>query len=329
MARRAWPAVALIAAAAALAGWLHSDLTDLHVYRHAGQALLDGLSPYAADDPVTGLPFTYPPFAAVVMLPLAVLPAQAAAAVWTAASVAALAAVVVIALREVHLDARGWLVAALVIGALALEPVWQNLSFGQVNLVLMAAVVVDLTRPDRRFSGVLVGLAAAVKLTPLVFVVLLLLVGRRGAAGRAALTFLATIAVGFAIAPGAAASYWTLGLLDADRVGPPWLAHNQSAYGVLTRLLGESPSALLWLGIALPLGGAALLVAAAWWRRGERLLGTGIAGLAMLLALAGLLVAPLGVGRPRRRRALAARSRAGGGVDGRVRGAAGAVAAVG
>ncbi len=284
MARRTWPAVALIAAAAALAGWLHSDLTDLHVYRHAGQALLDGLSPYAADDPVTGLPFTYPPFAAVVMLPLAALPAQAAAAVWTATSVAALAAVVVIALREVHVDARGWLVAALVIGALALEPVWQNLSFGQVNLVLMAAVVVDLTRPDRRFSGVLVGLAAALKLTPLVFVVLLLLVGRRGAAGRAALTFLATIAVGFAIAPGAAASYWTLGLLDADRVGPPWLAHNQSAYGVLTRLLGESPSVLLWLGIALPLGGAALLVAAAWWRRGERLLGTGIAGLAMLLA---------------------------------------------
>ncbi len=97
------------------------------------------------------------------------------------------------------------------------------------------------------------------KLTPLVFVVLLLLVGRRSAAGRAALTFLATVAFGFVVAPGAAASYWTLGLLDADRVGPPWLAHNQSVYGVLTRLLGESPSALLWLGITLPLGGAVLL----------------------------------------------------------------------
>jgi uncharacterized membrane protein YgcG len=105
--------------------------------------------------------------------------------------------------------------------------VWQNLTFGQVNLVLMAAVVVDLTRPERRSSGVLVGLAAGVKLTPLVFVVLLLLVGRRGAAGRATLTFLATVAVGFVLAPGAAASYWTPGLLDADRVGPPWLAHNQ------------------------------------------------------------------------------------------------------
>jgi alpha-1,2-mannosyltransferase len=274
----------LIVAAAALAGWLHPDLTDLFVYRHGGRALLDGVPLYAADDPVTGLPFTYPPFAAVVMLPLAVLPAQTAAAVWTAASVSALTAVVVIGLREVRHDARGWLVAGLGAGALALEPVWQNLSFGQVNLVLMAAVVIDLTRPDRRFSGVLVGLAAGLKLTPLVFVVLLLLVGRRGAAGRAALTFLATVAVGFVVMPGAAASYWTFGLLDADRVGPPWLAHNQSVYGVLTRLLGESPSAPLWLGVALPLGGAVLLLAAAWWRRGDRLLGTGLAAVAMLLA---------------------------------------------
>ncbi len=274
----------MIVAAAALAGWLWPDLTDLHVYRYGGGALLDGLSPYAADDPVSGLPFTYPPFAAVVMLPLAVLPAQVAAAVWTAASVTALAAVVVVALREVGLVARSWLVVGLVVGALALEPVWQNLRFGQVNLLLMAAVVVDLTRPERRHSGVLVGLAAGVKLTPLVFVVLLVLVGRRGAAARATLTFLATVAVGFALAPGAAASYWTLGLLDADRVGPPWLAHNQSVYGVLTRLLDAPPPALLWIGVTLPLVGAALLVAATWWRRGDRLLGTGIAGLAMLLA---------------------------------------------
>ena len=274
----------MIVAAAALAAWLRPDLTDLHVYRYGGRALLDGMSPYAADDPLTGLPFTYPPFAALVMLPLTLLPAQAAAATWTAASVTALVAVVVVAVRDVRPAARGWPVVVLVVGALALEPVWQNLAFGQVNLVLMAAVVVDVMNPGRRWSGVLVGLAAGVKLTPLVFVVLLLLVGQRRAAGRAALTFLATVAAGFAVAPGAAASYWTLGLLDADRVGPPWLAHNQSVYGVLTRLLDGSPPALLWAGVTLPIAGAALLVAATWWRRGDRLLGTGLAGLAMLLA---------------------------------------------
>jgi alpha-1,2-mannosyltransferase len=274
----------VVVAAAALVGWLRPDLTDLHVYRYGGLALLDGLSPYAEDDPVSGLPFTYPPFAAAMMIPLAVLPLQVAVAAWTAASLAALSAIVVVALREVGLAARSSLVVGLVAGALALEPVWQNLSFGQVNLVLVAAVVVDLMRPERRCSGVLVGLAAGIKLTPLVFVVLLLLVGQRAAAGRATLTFLATVAAGFALAPDAAASYWTLGLVDADRIGPPWLAHNQSAYGVLTRLLDAPPPAVLWAGVTLPLVGAALLVAAAWWRRGDRLLGTGLVGLAMLLA---------------------------------------------
>ena len=284
MTRRVWPALAVVVAAAALAGWLRPDLTDLHVYRYGGLALLEGLSPYAEDDPVSGLPFTYPPFAAAMLIPLTVLPLQGAAAAWTAASVTALGAVVAVALRDVGLAARGWVVVGLVAGTLAMEPVWQNLSFGQVNLVLMAAVVVDLLRPERRCSGVLIGLAAGIKLTPLVFVVLLVLVGQRAAAGRATLTFLATVAAGFVLAPDAAATYWTLGLLDADRIGPPWLAHNQSAYGVLTRLLDASPPALLWAGVTLPIAGAAMLVAAAWWRRGDRLLGTGLAGLAMLLA---------------------------------------------
>ena len=86
-------------------------------------------------------------------------------------------------LREVGRPSPGWLVALLTVGALALEPVWQNLTFGQVNLLLMLAVLVDVVRPDRRWSGLLLGLAAGVKLTPLVFVVLLVLVGRRVGGG--------------------------------------------------------------------------------------------------------------------------------------------------
>ena len=199
---------------------------------------------------MTGLPFTYPPFAAVVMVPLALLPAWLAAALWTGASVAALAAVVVVVRRALDRPAPGWLVALLTGGALALEPVWQNLTFGQVNLLLMLAVLVDLVGPERRWSGVLVGIAAGVKLTPLVFVVLLVLVGRRTAAGRAVLAFAGTVAVGFVAMPGSAATYWTDGLLDAGRVGPPALAHNQSAYGALTRLLDGPPPTLLWLAVA-------------------------------------------------------------------------------
>ena len=245
---------------------------------------------------MTGLPFTYPPFAAVVMAPLALLPAWLAAALWTGASVGALAAAVVVVRRALDRPAPGWLVALVTGGALALEPVWQNLTFGQVNLFLMLAVLVDLVRPSRRWSGVLVGIAAGVKLTPLIFVVLLVLVGRRTAAGRAALTFAGTVAVGFVAMPGPAATYWTARLVDAGRVGPPALAHNQSVYGALTRLLDGPPPTLLWLAVAGPLSLAVLVVGGrlvAPRRPGARHL-PGSGGHAARLA--DLVDAPLGVG---------------------------------
>jgi alpha-1,2-mannosyltransferase len=256
--------------------------TDLHVYRYAGHAVLDGASVYAKDDPVTGLPFTYPPFAALVMVPVALAPGWLAAGLWTGASVACVAAAVVVVRRAQELPTPGWMVALVAVGAIALEPVWQNLAFGQVNAFVMLALLVDLVRPERRWSGVLVGLAAGVKLTPLVFVVLLVLIGRRGAAGRAVAVFLATVAVGLAL-PGAS-SYWTDGLLEARRVGPPALAHNQSVFGALTRLLDGPPPTWLWVVVAGPIALAAVTVGALCWRRGDRVLGTCLAAMAMLLA---------------------------------------------
>jgi len=276
--------VVVLVLAAAIAGGCRGGFTDLFVYQYGGKAVLDGLSVYESDDPVMGLPFTYPPFAAVGLVPLALLPMWLAAALWTGASTAALAGVVVVVRRALGRSTPGWLVAVLTSAALALEPVWQNLTFGQVNTFLMLAVLVDLLRPERRASGVLVGLVAGVKLTPLVFVVLLVLIGRRTAAGRAFLTFAGTVAIGFVAMPGSSATYWTDGLVDAGRVGPPALAHNQSVYGALTRLLDGSPPTLLWLGVAGPLSLAVLLVAAGWWRRADRVLGTCLGAVAMLLA---------------------------------------------
>jgi alpha-1,2-mannosyltransferase len=162
--------------------------------------------------------------------------------------------------------------------------VWQNLTFGQVNLLLMLAVLVDLIQPERRCSGVLVGVAAGVKLTPLVFVVLLMLAGCRATAGRALLAFAGTVAIGLAVVPDSARTYWTEHLLDAGRVGPAELAHNQSVFGALTRLLDGPPPTVLWLAVAGPLALAVLAVGAVWWRRGDRVLGAGLGALAMLIA---------------------------------------------
>jgi alpha-1,2-mannosyltransferase len=98
------------------------------------------------------------------------------------------------------------------------------------------------------------------------------------------LVFAVTVAVGFLAMPGSSATYWTHGLVHARRVGPPALAHNQSVYGALTRLLDAQPPTLLWLAVAGPLSVAVLLVGAAWWSRGDRVLGTCLAAVAMLFA---------------------------------------------
>ena len=181
--------VAAVVAVALTAGALAGGFTDLHVYEHAGRAVLEG-RPLTGSDPVTGLPFTYPPFAALLLVPLALLPAGGGRGVVDGrVRRSAGGRRRRSCCREVGRPSPGWLVALLTAGAVALEPVWQNLTFGQVNLLLMLAVLVDVVRPDRRWSGLLLGLAAGVKLTPLVFVVLLVLdrpaVG--GGAGRARL----------------------------------------------------------------------------------------------------------------------------------------------
>jgi alpha-1,2-mannosyltransferase len=272
-----------LVAAAGVVGAMVGGFMDLWVYRYAGGAVLDGLPVYGPDDPVTGLPFTYPPFAALVLAPLSLVPAWLAAAAWTAGSMAALAAVLALVLRESGRPAPGWLVAALAAAAVALEPVWQNLAFGQVNLLLMLAVLVDVVRPERRWSGLLVGVAAGLKLTPLVFVVLLLLVRRPAAAGRAVVAFAVTVGLGLVLVPDATA-YWGSRLLDPTRVGPPQFAGNQSLLGVQARLLDAVPSTPVWLAVAAPVGIALVVLAAAVWRSGDRVLGTCLAALAMLVA---------------------------------------------
>jgi alpha-1,2-mannosyltransferase len=277
--------VLLVVAAVAggVAGASHTGFQDLLTYQYGGRRVLEGLSLLDSRDPLTGLRFTYPPFAGVALAPLALLPEWLAAALWTAASVGALAASIVVVRRALGRATPGWLLALLTGGATALEPVWQTLAFGQVNLFLMLAVLCDLLVPARRWSGVLVGIAAGVKLTPVVFVVLLVLVGRRAAAGRALLALGGTVLVGLLVTP-ASAAYWAHGLVDASRVGPPELAHNQSVYGALTRLLGGTPPPLLWLAVAGPLSLAVLLVGVRWWRRGDQVFGACLAALAMLVA---------------------------------------------
>lgn len=273
----------LLAVTALVAGWVEvaRGFIDLDVYRYGGATFASGVDLYAGGAPdAADLPFTYPPFAALVMAPLSEVPQVVLAGVWAAASVAALLAVLRLLLpeRDPHQ------VLLLGTGLLLLEPVWQSLSFGQVNLFLMLMVAYDVLRPERRAAGIWIGVAAGIKLTPLAFVALLVLAGRRVPAVRAVATFAGTVAVGFLVAAGDSATYWTETLWDPARIGGLAFTSNQSVNGVLVRLLGHEPPTLLWLAVAGAAAGALVVLGALWWRRGQPDLALVLGALAVLLA---------------------------------------------
>lgn len=227
----------------------------VHTWAHHGGRIYD----YQV--PGTSYGFTYPPFAAVTMLPLALLDRTSAILASLLVNLAALAVVLRI-LAGPDRRRHGWYRWSLCLCLLALfEPLRDTFSFGQVNLVLLALVLGDcllLTTGQERWAGAGIGLAAAVKLTPALFIGLLLLAGRRRAAGLA--TAVAAAATGLAAwaDPGASRVYWTEALWDTGRVGRLAYVSNQSLQGVLARL-GE-PGRPLWAT-------AVLLTLCVWaWR---------------------------------------------------------------
>jgi alpha-1,2-mannosyltransferase len=119
------------------------------------------------------------------------------------------------------------------------EAVHAAVYVGQVNLVLLALILGDLLRDDEhRSKGIGLGIAAGIKLTPLIFVLHLVATRRFRAAGVATATFLATVAAGFLILPRDSVRYWLAGTFaDARRIYPNVAStHNQSLRGMLLRL---------------------------------------------------------------------------------------------
>jgi alpha-1,2-mannosyltransferase len=311
------PAGALLLAAV-LALWVADLVThlsylaamrDLVVYRDGGLIIrhiapaYDGhrASPLYDWTGRSGVQFTYPPFAAVVFAVVSVLPWTVLRWVMTLASLGALGLSAWLTFgalgyrgrRNVRLGATFGLSAL----ALLTEPVQQTLSLGQVNLLLMALITADLlTGPalvpgarTRWWHGIGIGIAAGVKLTPLIFIPYLLLVRKFRQAATATAVFAATVALGYAIAPSDSGAYWADRLfLNANRIVFLGTRGNQSLRGVLTRLAGSVTSGTApWIAAAVLVVIIGLLTAAVLYRAGQPVP-------AMLAcALTGLLVSPL------------------------------------
>lgn len=254
--------VAVVAVTPVVTRWLGNEpdqrLVDLEVYRDGGRAILRGAPLYEVlTQPPQFLPFTYPPFAAVLAVPFTLLPWRAAQLVWTGLVYAALVVAVCFAFRDVIRRFGRWapLAAGVLVAAMTwLEPVRDQFRFGQVGLFLLAMCLADCCARTARWPrGMLVGLAVAIKLVPGVFLIWFLITGRRDALGNALLTAAAATLGGFALLPSDSSDYWFRVLLQGgDRTGAVDGTTNQAVHGIVARILDEGPArTLAWLALAL------------------------------------------------------------------------------
>lgn len=245
-----------------------ANFVDLHVYLGGGAALNHPGTlysyVYADQTPDFPLPFTYPPFAAVVFYPLHLLPFGVVALLWQVATMAALYGSVRLTQRLMGVAGDAGRSAAMVWTAVAIwiEPLRSTFDYGQVNVLLMLAVLWAVCTTRSWLSGLLVGVASGIKLTPAVAAVYLLGARRWRAAVLSAVVFLATIAVSLVVVGDQARFYFTDLLGDARRVGPIGTSFNQSWRGAISRILGYDAGfgPLVLVGIAL----TAVLAILAW-----------------------------------------------------------------
>jgi len=289
---------------AAFAAWAfgegigqHHRQFDLRLYYDAINYWTAGhdLFSYSQPDPVNvSLGFTYPPVAALLMSPMALLSYPVVLVISLVAIIGSAAVFVYLVLRErIRLPKPLMFALAGVATAFAftLEPFRQTLSFGQINIYLALLVLVDLLVLGRRgskWTGVGIGLATAIKLTPGIFIVYLLIVGRWRAALTAIGTVVAANLISAMIAPSETWRYFTSLLWDSSRVGFLDTTLNQSVNGLLARLDAPlSPGRLPWLILA-----GVLAVVGLWRARRAALGGDELAGLT-LAGLVGVLVSPV------------------------------------
>lgn len=270
---------------------------DIYCYQQAGFFVRHGWSPYLEhpvrlNDACTGwAPSTYPPVWGLLMVPLSYLPFPLVWAVWTlallVAAVALLRVVLAPWLSSLGVHRRGALIAASAVACVT-GPVWASGMYGQVMLFLTLMAAIDglvLAPRGSRAAGVLIGIAAAIKLTPALFILYWLCARQTKPALRAIATGAVVYGVAEAFLPGQLRFYLTHVLTQyGDRVGDPVGFANQSINGLIARGLSAPPPHLLTMATTLLVAGVGVLLARELSRAGDGREAFAVVGLTTVLA---------------------------------------------
>lgn len=238
---------------------------DVYVYWYAlnnwfsGNSLYDW---YALPD-YKMYPFTYPPFGAWVLSPLTWFDYETAARLMIMAIALQTAVIVALVGRSLGWSwGSAFAIApwAAILVQQCLEPFTQSVGFAQVNTAMMALVMIDVAAPDSwKGRGVASGLAAAIKLTPAIAVLIFLLRRQWRSAITMVATSLAVTLLSWVISPGESARFFFDAMWDPQRAGDAYYTSNQNLKGFVARALPENTWSIAWaITVALA------LVAAVW-----------------------------------------------------------------
>lgn len=233
--------------------------------------------------------FTGTPFGGLVLKPLTRAAEQALGWGWTFGTLLLVVALGVVAARALPqpVSRRTSLLAAPVaISLLMLSlPVRNTLYLGQTSIMPVLLVLLGcFAVRGERASGVLIGVAAALQPTLLLFTPLLWFTGRRRAALSTGATFAACTAVAWVAMPSDSYTYWVHHMAGVGLGGRADDLGNQSLHGALLRLGLTGPLEIV-LFLLLGAGVAALAVrrAVRYAHDGQLLLAVAITGCAAIV----------------------------------------------
>ncbi len=281
-----WLVVALLAArqvAAVLGTPPGERLTDLETWVGPDGVLHVKGSLYASTR------FTGTPFGGLVLKPLTRAAEDALGWGWTFGTLLLVVALGVVAARALPqpVSRRTSLLAAPVaISLLMLSlPVRNALYLGQTSILPVLLVLLGcFAIRGERASGVLIGLAAALQPTLLLFTPLLWFTGRRRAALAAGATFAASTVLAWAAMPRDSYTYWVHHPAGVGLGGPADDLANQSLHGALLRLGLEGPAEVtLYLLLGAAVAALALRRAVRYAHDGQLLLAVAVTGCAVIV----------------------------------------------
>lgn len=271
---------------------------DFDVYRTGGGVFLEGGTLYGGLPELAmgiHLPFTYPPIAAVLFSAFAIIPLWLGSLLFTIVSIGALWWIARLVERRTPVasllpdeigarDVTLLMMIAFTIG-MWFGPVRETFWLGQINIVLTALVLADVSvRRPRWWTGALVGLAIAIKLTPAVFLLFFFLRADWRSMLRTLLSFLLFSGIGHLLMPSESRQYWTEVVIDTGRIGGAAYASNQSINGALARFgLEGSTLTLAWFVLSLIAGLTIAWIAWRLLRHGHLIVAAIVVGFAALL----------------------------------------------